>query len=142
MTVWREVQEALYARFAAFWQDAGEDRTFYYFDNEGGNDLPEAPWAKVEVQRRPGGNGTLGSPGNRKMDRRGVVYIRLREPPGDGVGRVSDLADFAAKVFENCRVPVHGVRFANVDIGEAALVDNGRWWGVTVEAPFDYEEHN
>lgn len=140
MTTWREVQEALYARWAALWVDGAVARTPTLFDNEAGFDPPEGPWAKVEAHGRPGGNGTLGSPGNRKMDRRGVVFIRLREPPGDGVGRLSDLAQHARDVFENCRVPVHGIRFNNVDIGEAALVDSGRWWGVTIEAPFDFEE--
>lgn len=140
MTVWREVEEALYAHWTARWIDDAEPRTVYYLANEGASDPPKAPWALVEPQQRPGGNGTIGSPGNRKMDRRGVVYIRLREPPGGGVGSLSDLAQHARDVFENCRVPVHGVRFANVDIDEAGSVDGGRWWGVTVRAPFDYEE--
>lgn len=141
MTVWREVQEALYARWVASWVDPDPDeRTPFALDNEDAFDPPLAPHALVSVQRRAGGAGTINPPGRRKMDRRGVVFIRLREPPGKGVGTVSDLAQLASDVFENCRVPVHGIRFANVDIGQASSIDEGRWWGVTVEAPFDYEE--
>lgn len=140
MTVWGEVEEALYARWLALWLDAGAPRTPTQFENEDPVDPPLGPFAKVITQRRPGGSGTIGAPGNRKMDRRGVVFILLREPPRRGVGPISDLAQLAADVFENCRVPTHGIRFGNVDVGVAQPIDEGRWFGVTVEAEFDYEE--
>jgi hypothetical protein len=141
MSVWGEVQEALYQRWADQWVVApgGDPRTAFYFEGEDGNDLGEE-WAKVEVQQRPSGQGTLGAPGNRKMDRAGVVYARLRVRPGTGVARLSDLAENARDVFEGCRVPVHGIRFGAVQIGDSAPVDEGRWNGVTVEARFDYEQ--
>lgn len=142
MGVWREVQEAIYAHWVERWVLApgGAERTKFALDNEAPFDPPNGPHALVETQRRPGGPGTIGSPGNRKMDRAGVVFIRLRDVPGAGVGPVSDLADHAGDVFENCRLPVHGLRFANVDVDVAALIEDGKWWGVTVEARFDYEQ--
>lgn len=139
MTVWREVQEALYQRWATQWVVNGEPRTPYQLENEK-FDPPAGPWAKVQVQGRPGGPGTIGGPGRRRIDRAGVVYIDLREPPGDGVGRVSDLAELAKGIFENCRLALHDIRFSTADIGGEAQVDDGRWWGCTVEARFDYEE--
>jgi hypothetical protein len=140
VTVWREVKEALYGRFVDEWQDGGEPRTVVDLPNEPALDPPEEGYTSVFVQRRPGGNGTIGKPGSRKMDRRGVVFIIVRRPKGEGSGLLADLAQHAADVFENCRVPVHGIRFGNVDIGEASPIDGSRWYGVTVEAPFDYEE--
>ncbi len=140
MTVWREVQEALYARWAALWLVAGNERTPFTYDDEDGFDPPLGPWALVETQQRPSGPGTIGAPGNRKMDRAGVVFILLRDVPGNGVGELSDLAEHARDLFENCRIPVHGIRFGAVQIGEASPVDDGRWRGVTVEARFDYEQ--
>src|SRR3546814_9681791 len=62
------------------------------------------------------------------MDRVGAVIIDLREPPLNGVGRMSDLAERAAKIFENCRIlAVHDIRFAEVEPGEEQDIDKGRW---------------
>lgn len=144
MSVWREVQEALYQRWATAW--VNEDvptpgpLTPYCFGNEK-FDPPAAPWCHVQIVRLPGGPGTMGSPGNRKMDRVGLLIIDLREPPGDGVGNLSDLAERAAAIFENCRILAsHDIRFAQVEPGEASHIDKGRWWGVSVEGRFEYED--
>lgn len=137
--VWRQVQELIYQRWADRWVNAGTPRTPFAFDNEA-EPATDAPWARVLVRSRPGGPGTIGAPGTKRMDRAGVVYIDLREPPGDGVGTLSDLAEDARDVFENCRLPGFDIRFGAVDIGDEGQVENGRWWGVTVEARFDYEE--
>lgn len=143
MSVWREVQEALYARWAEGWVDEDDaPRTPYAFGNEP-FDPPDGPWARFSVVRQPGGSGTMGSPGNRKMDRVGRVFIQLFEPPLNGVGNLSDLAEAAAHIFENCRIlGTHDIRFAEVEPGEESLVENGRWWGVVSEGRFDYEDHN
>lgn len=135
MSTWREVQEALYQR----WVDEWAATTPYAFANET-FDPPQGPWVRFSVIKLPGGPGTLGRPGQKKMDRAGLVVILLREPPGDGVGDTSDLAEKAAKIFENKRLTPHDIRFAQVEPGEAGDVDNGRWWGVAVEGRFDYEE--
>ncbi len=140
MSVWRTVQETLYQRFADGWLDGAEPVTPYSFGNEE-FDPPKAPWAHMRVMRLPGGNGTIGRPGNRKMDRVGLVIIDLREPPGGGVGSLSDLAERAAAIFENCRIIApNDIRFGPVEPGEESDIDKGRWWGVSVEGRFDYEE--
>lgn len=140
MSVWREVQEAIYQRFVAMWvDDDGAPLTPVQLGNET-FDPPGAPWCQLLVQRRAGGPGTIGRPGNRKMDRVGAVFVLLREPPGDGVGNLSDLAEKAAHIFEGCRFGPHDMRFNTVEPGEAGDVENGRWWGVPVEGRFDYEE--
>lgn len=142
MSVWREVQETLYRRWRDQWVVApgGQQLTPYYFANEK-FDAPAAPWAGVRVIRFPGAPGTMGSPGNRKMDRRGAIFIDLREPPLNGVGDLSDLAERAAAIFENCRLLAnHDIRFGPVEPGQEALVQDGRWWGVSVEGRFDYED--
>jgi hypothetical protein len=135
MSVWREVQEALYQRWAAQWAAT----TPYQLGNEK-FDPPAAPWCKVMIVGRPSNPGTMGGPGRRRVDRAGAVFIMLREPPGDGVGRISDLAEQARAVFEDLRLTQHDVRFSTGDIGDESEVDDGRWWGVTIEARFDYED--
>ncbi|MFL6864114.1 MAG: hypothetical protein ACJ8DZ_14055 [Allosphingosinicella sp.] len=139
MTVWREVQETIYRRWVEAWSEAGREITPTQFDNEK-MDPPDGPWVRLVVRGRPGGPGTIGRPGNRRMDRVGVVFIDLREPPGSGVGHVSDLAERARGVFEDRRFGPYDIRFATVDIGGESEIDGGRWWGVTVEARFDFEE--
>lgn len=135
MSVWREVQERLYAR----WDEGWAETSRYVFANERFEPHDEI-WVRLRVQRRPGSPGTLGSPGNRKMDRRGVVFALLREPPGRGVGRLSDLAEKAKGIFEACRLDPHNIHFSDAQVGEESEVEGGRWWGVTVECPFGYEE--
>lgn len=135
MSVWREVQEALYGR----WADQWADRTPYKFENES-LDPPDAPWAWLRIVSAPGQQGSLGPPGARRWDRVGRLFVLLREPPGNGVGSLSDLAEQARPIFEGVRLDPHDVRVGVLDIGGEAQVDEGRWWGVTLSGRFDYEE--
>lgn len=146
MSVWREVQETLYQRWAARWAvdpeaDPVVPLTPYWFEDEKAAP-PDGPWARFSVKRLPGGPGTMGGPGNRKMDRVGIVFVQLFQPPGDGVGTLSDLGETAAAIFENCRLLAdHDIRFGQVEPGESGQVENGRWLGLSVEGRFDYEQH-
>lgn len=158
MSVWREVQEALYQRWAAGWTDDPlaapvVPLTPYVFEDEKfdpetvtsppGWDPESDFWVRFSVKRMPGRQGTLGGPGRRKMDRVGMIFIQLFRAPLHGVGDMSDLAERAAKLFENCRIQAtHDIRFAEVEPGQSGQVDEGRWLGLSVEGRFDYEEHN
>ena len=134
MSVWRDVEKAVLQRFLTAW--GGTSPVFLANDTL---DPPDALWCQIIVVRRPGGPGTIGRVGNRKMDRRGAAYIMLRQPPLSGTGDLSDRAEQAAAIFENCSFPPHHIRFSVVEPGEAGSIDQGRWWGVTIEALFDYE---
>lgn len=135
MSVWQEVQEALYQRFVDQWGGA----TPYTFENET-FDPPDGAWVRVSVKRLPGGQETLGGVGNRKMNRVGVVIIQLFVPPGDGIKVLSDYAEAAAAIYENERIATHDIRFAAVEPGDSGEVEDGRWWGLPVRGRFDYEE--
>lgn len=145
MSVWREVQETLYARWAAQWvvdplAVDPEALTYYVFEDEKA-EPPAGVWVRFSVKRMPGGPGTMGRPGNRKMDRVGMVFIQLFKPPGDGVGDLSDYGERAAGIFENCRLLAdHDIRFGEVEPGESGQIENGRWLGLSVEGRFDYEQ--
>ena len=144
MSVLREVEEAVLARWVASWvEGAGPGPlTPYVFQDEKLELPPEhdGPWVRVLVQQRPGGPGTLGRPGNRKMDRAGAVFALLRQPPNRASGALSDLAEKARDIFENCRFGPHDLRFGAGQIGAIDAVEQGRWSGVTVEVRFDYEQ--
>jgi hypothetical protein len=146
VSVWREVQEALYQRWASKWRvdpevPDSDPLTYYVFDDEKASPPAGQPWARFSVKRQPGGPGTMGRPGNRKMDRVGIVFVQLFKPPGDGVGALSDLGERAAGIFENCRIlATHDIRFGQVEPGESGQVEAGRWLGLSVEGRFDYEQ--
>lgn len=74
------------------------------------------------------------------MDRRGVAFALLRQPPGGDTGALSDLAEKASDAFEGCRLSPHDIRFDDGQIGPALDVEQGRWTGVAVEIPFNYEQ--
>jgi hypothetical protein len=155
LSKWRAVQEQLYQRWAAAWvEDPLADPlvalTPYAFEDEkfdpatvqlaGWNPDTDA-WARFSVKRMPGGPGTLGRAGNRKMDRVGMVFVQLFRPPLQGVGDLSDLGERAAAIFENCRLQnPHDIRFGEVEPGATAQVEAGRWLGLSVEGRFDYEQ--
>lgn len=148
MSVWREVQETLYRRWATKWvvdplAPEPEPLTYYVFEDEKASPPAGAAlWARFSVKRMPGGPGTIGRPGNRKMDRVGMVFIQLFQPAGTGnVGQLSDYGERAAGIFENCRLLAdHDIRFGEVEPGESGQVENGRWLGLSVEGRFDYEQ--
>lgn len=145
MSVWREVQEALYARWRDQWAVVPGAvplvaLTPYWFEDEKAVP-PEDPWVRFSVKRMPGGPGTMGSPGNRKMDRVGMVFIQLFQPPLHGVGGLSDLGERAAAIFENCRLrATRDIRFGEVEPGQSGQIEAGRWLGLSVEGRFDYED--
>lgn len=136
MSVWREVQETILQRWAAGWLVT----TPYCVENDPPYDPGAGPWARISIKRLPGGPGTIGRSGNKKMDRVGVVFIQLFEPPCAGTGRISDLAEQAAAIFENCRLEPHDIRFAEVEPGEAGPIEQGRWYGLSVRGRFGYED--
>lgn len=135
MSVWREVQETLYQR----WVDAWATRTPYVFGDEG-FDPPAAQWARFSVVEQPTTQETLGNRGNRKFTRAGLIFAQLFEPPGNGVGGMSDLAEAARDVFEGCGFAPHNIQFNAVDIGAASEQEAGRWWGCLVQGAFTYEQ--
>lgn len=135
MSAWLEVQEALYARWADAW---GATSPYCYADE--GFDPPAALWARFSVLSMPGGPGTLGPRGGRRFDRVGRIFAQLFVPPGGGVDVISTAASRAQEIFEGCRFGPHDIRFAGVDIGPGSEIEGGRWWAVTVEGRFDWEE--
>jgi hypothetical protein len=143
MSVWREVQETLYQRWAGQWVTddlVPVELTPYLFDNDPTFDPPDGQWVEFSVRRAGATGRTLGNVGNRKIDRRGLLMIVLREPPGSGVGGMSDLAERAARIFENCRLEPHDIRFEDVEPTFEGMLEDGRWWGVVIEGAFDYED--
>jgi hypothetical protein len=136
VSVWSDIQNRVYTEWGALWAAA----TRYSLPGEP-FDPEDQEHVLLETQNRPTAQETLGSPGNRKMSRRGVLYARVRVPPLTGDERLSDLAEKARRLFEARRLAGAGdIRFNACDIGPAGEIDGGRWRGVTVECPFDYEE--
>jgi hypothetical protein len=135
MSAWREVKAVLYQ----WWADGWGDTTRYAFANEQ-FDPQGAEHVRFRVQGRPSTQITLGRPGQRRVDRQGAIFMQIRVLPGDGEGRLSDLAEKAGRLFEARRMAPHDIRLETAQPGPAGDVDGGTWYGVTIEVPFAYQD--
>lgn len=139
MTTFAQVQEALYQRFDAMWTALGRNPAHYKFADEK-FDPPDGIWAAFSVQPLPRRQETLGAPGGRRFAQRGTAFIQLRRPPLSGAGDLVTLAETMRPWWEAVSVPPYAVKFEAFDIGEGAIIDGERYWGLTAQAAFQYED--
>lgn len=129
-----EAREAIYLR----WVDnvpAGIGTNFT-FANEKFKAPDNAPWARLSVLHEQGDDSTLGSPGNRKFNRRGRVLIQVYDSVDQGTRVLDLLADEVRDIFEG--VQFSGLYFISADIRESG--QDGEWMQLIVDAPFEYQE--
>lgn len=128
MTTLNEAREAIYARWAANWSDP------YVFDNEQFKE--SVPWARFIVRNQLRRQITLGAPGDRVFNDRGLIFIQIFEPGDTGTAVGDGLASTARGIFEG--VSFSGIRcFASTTI-EVGV--EGKWFKRHVSTEFDYEE--
>lgn len=126
-----EAREAIYQRWAdntplANWTLANEKYT-------APNDTP---WARVTVNHENGEQDSLGRIGQRKFLRRGRVLIQLFDQVDNGLQDLDVLAVAARAIFEGTTFA--GISFIGADIRESG--QDGEWYQILVDAPFDYQE--
>lgn len=127
-----EAREAIYLRWETQWVST----TPFLFQNEKFTADVDSPWARVSVSHEAGNQDTLGSVGGRKFLRRGRVFIQLYDSVDQGLRSLDVLSIQARDIFEG--VTFSGIFFNNVDVREVG--DDGEWFQVIVDAPFDYSE--
>ena len=137
MTTLNEARQIVYRRFMALWKDGAEELSPFCFDNERLDPVP-AVWARCSVRSMPGGQATLGDPGNRKYHRKGLARVEVYAEPGSGRDRADTMCRAAQNMFEGHSLD--GLMFFDTETAEQGLVDDDRWDLSTVEAFFDYEE--
>tara|TARA_R110002167_G_scaffold121845_2_gene300256 strand:- start:131 stop:544 length:414 start_codon:yes stop_codon:yes gene_type:complete len=128
-----EAREAIYARFVAQTTLAG---SAYTFTSEDFTAPTDAQWARVTVAHEAGVQDSLGSVGSRKYLRRGRVLIQIFGPVDQGLRALDLLADATRDIFEGTQFG--GLYFVSADVRESG--QDGEWFQLVVDAPFDYQE--
>ena len=127
-----QVNEYIVARFINAWSDS----TVYTLDGEtfiGPNDVP---WVRLSVREMPGSQNTLGQPGNRKYERKGLILGQIFTPIKIGTQQADTLAQAFKDIFE-------GVTFNAVEGHDATirrLGTDGLLYSIVVEINFVYYE--
>lgn len=140
MTTIAEAKTAIYSKFIAEWGNTA----VYTLDNE--EFTPPAPatgtirqpWVRVTIRHTGRGQETMGKKNNRKFTRTGSVFIQVFTATDIGTSLADSLAEAAANIFEGVSLRNTSVWFKDVITRETGV--DGTWYGVQVEAQFEYEE--
>ena len=139
MTI-NEAREAVYERWRAA---ALLPASQYAFDNERfeppvnpttGLNLP---WARVSVRHIASDQETLGALGERRYNRRALLFVKLYDALESGAFTLDSLGQQVRAVFEGTTFDT--VRFSKGVLVRESLPDE-TWEIRVVEAEFDYEE--
>ncbi len=130
MTTINQAREAIYERFTTQWAD----ETPVVFTNEQAD--TDGAWVRLTMQNQIRRQKTLGPPGARKFDDRGIIFIQVFEPGDSGTARGDELVALAREIFE-------GVSFSGVKCFAAPTTEigpDGKWFRRNVSIGFDYDE--
>jgi hypothetical protein len=92
-------------------------------------------WARVNVQFNTGRQETLGSQGNRKFNRRGLLFVQVFTPAGHATNGNDDLALNSLDLFD-------GVRLGDLWFTDGRIVtigSDGEWYQQNVVLDFTFE---
>ena len=126
-------REAIYQRFV---DNTSLASSAYTFENENYTSPTNIPWARVTVNHEAGEQDSLGRAGSRKFLRRGRVLVQIFGPVDQGLRTLGLLADATRDIFEGTQFG--GLYFISADIREVG--QDGEWYQLVVDAPFDYQE--
>lgn len=140
-----QARDAILALFNEAWRDAapaalgGADVRVEWPGRETLDPPPvDAPWARVSIQFFDGGQRSLGSAGDRRFERQGIVTVQVFTPKATGTADLDALVKIARDAFEGTRTADGEVWFRHtrrVDIGQ-----DGVWEQVNVLSEFSFEE--
>jgi hypothetical protein len=128
-----EVKAAIIQRFLAEWNDISP----YRFDNEQYQGDADG-WVRLSVRHLYAGQQTLGQQGNRKFYREAAAFLQVFVLPDKGTKLADTLMVAGQALFEGRTIPGTSIRFKDVIPREIGNVEDGRWWGSTIQANFDY----
>lgn len=127
-----QAREYINARFITEWAN----ETPIILDNESTEALNDDPFVILSIRHTIGGQESLGSRGNRKYNRRGLILLKINTLSDTGTKQADDLAYRAMEILEGERF--NGIMTDNGVIRE--LLPDGKWYSVLVEIGFFYEE--
>ena len=122
-------REALYQAFYDGWADL----TPLFFENEAHDEELDS-WVRFFMRNTFASQDTLGKTGSRSFAREGVVFVQVFTPLNSGLAESDTYAEAAREILEG--VTIGGVHCRGVLTNE--IGPTGKWFQVTVEAPFTY----
>lgn len=137
------MRELVSATFVAGWREAQPDVDFA-LENELGRLPPTglARFALLTIIMTTAGATTQGARGTRRVQRNGVIQVKLWSPPDTGAAGAAALADSVREILEMIDMPlaagtepVTTQAAATMPIGE-----DGAWYMTLVRVPFWYVE--
>lgn len=134
MATMNQAREAIYSAFATAWSTT----TAIALDNETFEPTEGTPYVRLAVRHIGRSQRTLGRPGNRKYGSLGAVFVQVFVPINSGVKDADTLAKAAQDIFEGVTLAAVEVSFLDVIVRETG--PDGKWFGMVVQADFDYEE--
>lgn len=121
----------------------GWTATPYRFDNEmfdprtaGNVSNDNAAWLDLVIAPVTGRQQTLGRPGNRLFYRRDLLVVTVASRADRGAGPATRLAEQVRDLFEGYR---NGGLYVT-DVVVRRIGNNGEWYRVVVDVPFNYHE--
>lgn len=111
----------------------------WFATEEGAIPSSTVPWARVTATHNDSVQRSLGGPGQRRFERRGIVTVQIFTPRGRGQGLslAQQLATIARDAFEGKASP-NGVWFQRVVVKDIGI--DGPWEQTNVVATFLHDE--
>jgi hypothetical protein len=127
-----EARDAMLAVFKAAWGN----RAALYSDVPGTPPTTEVVWARVTVLHATGGQGSLtGGLGTVQWDNKGVLWIQVFAPKGDGGKAGYEAAQLLVNAYRDAR---GSVWYRNIRMNEMGT--DGAFERFDVKADFEYTD--
>ena len=101
-----------------------------------------AAWARISITHTSSAQATMGAPGARRWDRRGIIAVQLFTTPNVGIAVAAGLADDVRAVLEGVRL-VAGDAPRELDSGAGQTggeSTDGAWLMRMIALPFRYQQ--
>ena len=98
---------------------------------------PNETWVRFSMKNNDGFQASIGSPGNNKFRRTGMVYIQVFQKEGQASTDARAKADAAADIF--LANDLDGILFKNINSKQIGNSDG--WYQINVSAEFQYDRH-
>lgn len=126
-----DVNEQITKRFIDNWTNG------IPYELEGENfQAPDTAWLRFTIRYTVASQWTLGQPGNRKFQRKGLIIANIFTPANAGRKQADILAQTFKDIFEGTTFGAVEAYTANVK--ELGL--DGLWYQVAVQVDFNYNE--
>lgn len=137
MTTSSQARQEVYETLKTVWESTYAGMPIV-FANESFDSKGVAEYISVEVRQTGGGQDTLGAVGNRRFERRGLVFVQLYAAVNRGLARLDELSKTVLDTLEGKTLPVNNVFLYSGVFRE--LPPEGAWIRGSVTVQITYDE--